>query len=161
MYGWTRADSIRGVAAALGVDQDAVAATVAAFNAAVEAGSTFDPKRLDGCATAGLRPNKTNWAQPLDTPPYYGIAMRPGVTFTYMGVRINRHARVVHQDGEPFDNLFACGEIMSGNILSTGYLAGFGITIGTVWGRQAGAQAAAIGATSAKVRSTVRELGKR
>ena len=38
--------------------------------------------------------------------------------------------------------MFAAGEIMSGNILSTGYLAGFGLTIGTVWGRIAGTRAA-------------------
>jgi tricarballylate dehydrogenase len=41
------------------------------------------------------------------------------------------------------DNLFAAGEIMSGNVLRHGYLAGFGLTIGTVSGRLAGREAAA------------------
>jgi tricarballylate dehydrogenase len=60
-----------------------------------------------------------------------------------MGVAVNADARVVSADDSPFDNIFAAGEIMSGNILSTGYLAGFGMTIGSVWGRQAGIKAAA------------------
>jgi tricarballylate dehydrogenase len=68
--------------------------------------------------------------------------MRPGITFTYMGAAIRKDARVRTEDGGVFDNVFAAGEIMSGNILSTGYLAGFGMTIGSVWGRQAGVEAA-------------------
>jgi tricarballylate dehydrogenase len=68
--------------------------------------------------------------------------MRPGITFTYMGVAVAADARVKRTDGSCFDNVFAAGEIMSGNILSTGYLAGFGMTIGSVWGRQAGTEAA-------------------
>jgi tricarballylate dehydrogenase len=58
-----------------------------------------------------------------------------------MGVRIDASARVRRKDGTRFRNVFAAGEIMSGNILSTGYLAGFGMTIGTVWGRVAGSEA--------------------
>ncbi|MBO0693401.1 MAG: FAD-binding protein, partial [Acidimicrobiaceae bacterium] len=76
------------------------------------------------------------------TSPYFGIAMRPGITFTYRGVRVNEDGRVLKVDGNPFPNVFAAGEIMSGNILSTGYLGGFGMTIGTVWGRIAGGNAA-------------------
>jgi len=93
-------------------------------------------------ATAGISPPKSHWAQPIDTPPYYGIAMRPGITFTYLGVAVTPQARVMRTDGTALRNVFAAGEIMSGNILSTGYLAGFGLTIGTVWGRIAGAEAA-------------------
>jgi tricarballylate dehydrogenase len=143
MYGWVQAGSVAAVARQLGLEPPGVEQTVAEFNAAVVDGPAFDPARLDGCRTAGLAPDKTNWAQRLDQPPYFGIAMRPGVTFTYMGVRVDEQAQVVHEDGEPFRNVYACGEIMSGNILSTGYLAGFGITIGTVWGRLAGSRAAA------------------
>jgi tricarballylate dehydrogenase len=144
MYGTTSADSIAAVAAKLGLDPMSAQRTVDEFNAAVVPGARFDPAVLDGCRTAGLQADKTNWAQRLDTPPYYGIAMRPGVTFTYMGVRINSRARVMRVGGESFANVFAGGEIMSGNILSTGYLAGFGITIGSVWGRRAGAMAATV-----------------
>jgi tricarballylate dehydrogenase len=141
MYGPARAGSVAGVAAELGLDQDAIAATVATYNTAVVAGS-FDPSRLDGCRTDGLTPPKSNWAQPVDTPPFYGIAMRPGITFTYLGVRVTADARVRTVEGGAFRNVFAAGEMMSGNILSSGYLGGFGLTIGTVWGRTAGTAAA-------------------
>jgi tricarballylate dehydrogenase len=142
MYAPAQADSISGLAASLGIDRRAVAATVTGFNAAIRPGGTFDPTRLDDCATAGISPPKSHWAQPIDTPPYYGIAMRPGITFTYLGVAVTPQARVMRTDGTALRNVFAAGEIMSGNILSTGYLAGFGLTIGTVWGRIAGAEAA-------------------
>jgi tricarballylate dehydrogenase len=69
--------------------------------------------------------------------------MRPGITFTYLGVAVTDRAQVRRVDGLVFANVFAAGEIISGNILSTGYLAGFGMTIGTVWGRIAGREAAA------------------
>jgi tricarballylate dehydrogenase len=142
MYGLTAADSIPEVATGLGLDPGVVDATVRDFNAAVVGGGTFDPAVLDDCRTMGLIPPKSHWAQRLDTPPFYGIAMRPGITFTYMGVAIRPDARVLREDGSAFANVFAAGEIMSGNILSTGYMAGFGMTIGSVWGRQAGTEAA-------------------
>jgi tricarballylate dehydrogenase len=135
------AGDIRSLASELGLSPDAVADTVSSYNAAVRPGS-FDPTRLDSCSTAGLDPPKSHWAQPLDTPPFYGIALRPGITFTYLGVGIDETARVMHESSASFENVFAAGEIMSGNILSSGYLAGFGVTIGHVWGRVAGESAA-------------------
>jgi tricarballylate dehydrogenase len=141
MYGVTTATDIGELAAALGLDGATVAATVREYNDAVVTGR-FDPAVLDDCHTTGLAPPKSHWAQRLDTPPYHGIAMRPGITFTYLGVAVDPAARVVREDGSPFANVFAAGEIMSGNVLSTGYLAGFGMTIGTVWGRRAGTEAA-------------------
>jgi tricarballylate dehydrogenase len=142
LYPPAQAGSIGALAASLGLDERAMAETVTGFNAAIRPGGTFDPTRLDGCATTGIGPPKSHWAQPIDTPPYYGIAMRPGITFTYLGVAVTPQARVLRTDGTALRNVFAAGEIMSGNILSTGYLAGFGLTIGTVWGRIAGAAAA-------------------
>ena len=130
------------VLAELRLDARAVAGTVADFNAAVKPGGTFAPAVLDDCATAGISPPKSHWAQPIDTPPFYGVPMRPGITFTYKGVAVTEQARVRRTDGTTFANVFAAGEIMSGNVLSTGYLAGFGLTIGSVWGRIAGGQAA-------------------
>jgi tricarballylate dehydrogenase len=134
------APSIRELAAALGLPSDRVVATVDAFNAAVRPGA-FDLETLDGCRTDGLTPPKSHWAQRLDTPPYWGYPLRPGITFTYLGVTVDETARVV-MDGAPSRNLFAAGEVMAGNILRRGYLAGIGMTIGTVFGRLAGAQAA-------------------
>lgn len=142
MYGPICAESLSEVGLQLGLDPVKLEETVAQFNQAIAADSVFDPTRLDGAHTVGLHPEKTNWAQPIDTPPFYGIAMRPGITFTYMGVEVDNEARVQREDGTSFANVFAAGEIMSGNVLSSGYLAGFGLTIGSVWGRIAGREAA-------------------
>ena len=87
-------------------------------------------------------PNKTHWAQRLDTPPYWAYPLRPGITFTYLGLKVDAHARVLMSDGQPAANVYAAGEVMAGNILRKGYLAGFGMTIGTVFGRIAGEEAA-------------------
>ncbi len=142
MYGAIQADSVVALAQRLGLDPQVVAGEVDAFNRAVRPG-TFDPTALDDCHTEGLTPPKSHWAQALDTPPYRAVPLRPGVTFTYLGAAVDEHARVRRQDGRTFANVYAAGEIMSGNILSSGYLAGFGMTIGTVWGRTAGQSAAA------------------
>jgi tricarballylate dehydrogenase len=142
LYPALRADDIGGLAATLGIDARALEATVAEYNASVREGA-FDPGRLDGCSTAGLCPPKSNWARRVDTPPYYAYPLRPGITFTYLGVRVDEWARVLLQDGRATSNLFAAGEIMAGNILGQGYLAGLGMTIGTVFGRIAGREAAA------------------
>ncbi|HST76551.1 MAG TPA: FAD-dependent tricarballylate dehydrogenase TcuA [Acetobacteraceae bacterium] len=142
IYPAITADSIEGVATQLGLDPAKVARTVAEYNAAAP-GENFDGSKLDGCGTHGLAPPKTNWARKIDTPPFYGYPLRPGITFTYLGVRVNERAQVLMEDGRPAGNLFASGEIMAGNILGRGYLAGFGMTIGTVFGRIAGKEAAA------------------
>jgi tricarballylate dehydrogenase len=134
-------NSIRELASALGLDADRLDETVRAFNAAVRPG-TFDHTRLDDCRTEGLDPPKTHWALALDTPPFYAYSLRPGITFTYLGVAVNREARMIMEDGRPAANVFAAGEIMAGNVLGQGYLAGIGMTIGTVFGRIAGREAA-------------------
>jgi tricarballylate dehydrogenase len=143
IYPAIAADTVEGVAAALGLDGAKVGRTVAEYNTAAGNG-LFDNAKLDGCATVGLSVPKTNWARPIDTPPYYGYPLRPGITFTYLGVRVNDRAQVLLDSGRPSSNLFASGEIMAGNILGRGYLAGFGMTIGTVFGRIAGKEAARI-----------------
>jgi tricarballylate dehydrogenase len=136
-----RAGSIAELARAFGLDAGTLESTVEQFNAAVQPGR-FDGHALDGCATAGLTPPKTHWARAIDTPPFLGYPLRPGITFTYLGVGVDECARVLMQDGRPVENLWAAGEIMAGNILGKGYLAGFGMTIGTVFGRIAGREAA-------------------
>ncbi len=136
-----RADTVEGLAVAMGLDPTALAARVAEYNAAVRPG-TFKGMALDDCRTEGLEPPKTHWARLIDTPPFVGYPMRPGITFTYLGLKVDHQARVQMADGRPSANLFASGEIMAGNILGRGYLAGFGMTIGTVFGRLAGEGAA-------------------
>jgi len=137
-----RAATVEGLARLLGLPAAACDATVREFNAACRVGA-FDHTVLDGCATAGLTPPKTHWARTIDTPPFFGYPLRPGVTFTYYGLKVDEHARV-HFGGVPAANLFAAGEIMAGNVLGKGYTAGVGMSIGTAFGRIAGAEAAAL-----------------
>ncbi len=135
------ADTIRELATKLELDPAALEEVVTAFNKSIEPG-TFDPSILDDCATKELEPPKSHWARPLDTPPFYGYPLRPGITFTYLGITVNAKAQVIMQDDRATPNIFAAGEIMAGNILGQGYLAGLGMTIGTVFGRLAGKEAA-------------------
>jgi tricarballylate dehydrogenase len=135
------APSIEALADKLTLDPAALAATVASFNAAVRPG-TFDHMALDDCATEGLTPPKTHWAQRIEQAPFYAYPVRPGITFTYLGTRVDRDARMMMTDGGRADNMFAAGEIMAGNVLGRGYAAGIGMTIGSVFGRIAGQEAA-------------------
>ena len=136
-----QAGSIRELAGKLELDPESLDATVTAFNAAVRPG-TFDDKVLDDCRTEGLDPPKSHWARRLETPPFYAYPVRPGITFTYLGTRVDKQARMQMQDGSPAANMFAAGEIMAGNVLGRGYAAGIGMTIGSVFGRIAGQEAA-------------------
>jgi tricarballylate dehydrogenase len=141
VYPPIQAPSIREIANAFQLDAPALERTVAAFNRAVCPG-TFNHTVLDDCATVGLTPPKTHWARPLDAPPFFAYPLRPGITFTYLAVTVDERAQVIMQDGTLATNLFAAGEIMAGNILGKGYLAGIGMTIGTIFGRIAGQEAA-------------------
>ncbi len=136
-----QAGSIAELAMALEIDPQALVAGVDEFNRSVRGGK-FDPGSLDDCHTEGLTPPKSHWATSIDTPPYYGYPLRPGITFTYLGVTVDEQARVIMQNDQPAKNIFAAGEMMAGNILGKGYLAGFGLTIGSVFGRIAGREAA-------------------
>jgi tricarballylate dehydrogenase len=136
-----RANSIRELALKLGLDPEALEATVRDFNSAVRPG-TFNGDTLDDCRTGGIDPPKTHWARAIEAPPFIGYPLRPGITFTYLGLKVDENARVLMRNGQPYRNLFAAGEIMAGNILSEGYTAGIGMAIGTVFGRIAGKGAA-------------------
>jgi tricarballylate dehydrogenase len=135
-----KADTLPELARALGLPVEPFMETVNAYNAACRPG-TFDHTKLDDCHTEGLTPSKTHWALPLDKPPFYGYALRPGITFTYLGLKVNDRAQV-HFGGTPSANLFVAGEMMAGNVLGKGYTAGVGMSIGTAFGRIAGMQAA-------------------
>lgn len=110
-----RADTLEQLARQLKIDPPTLAHTVREFNAACRPG-TFDHAVLDDCATVGLTPPKTHWALPIDTPPYYGYAVRPGVTFTYLGLQSDAQAGV-YFGGVRSSNLLAAGEISAGNVL--------------------------------------------
>src|SRR6187399_572916 len=133
--------SIAELAGKLELDPTALEKTITEFNAAVQPG-TFDHTILDDCRTEGVTPQKTHWARKIEHAPYLAYPVRPGITFTYLGTRVNRQARMVMKDGWPAANMFAAGEIMAGNVLGKGYAAGIGMTIGSVFGRIAGREAA-------------------
>jgi tricarballylate dehydrogenase len=138
-----KGNTIGEVAIQLNLPVDRVKETVNAFNQAVQPGS-FDHTILDDCKTKGLTPPKTHWAQRIDTPPFYGYPLKPGLTFTYFGVKVNKEAKVIMKDGKLASNIFAAGEIMAGNILPQGYVGGIGLVIGNLFGRIAGKEAANI-----------------
>jgi len=138
------ANSLPELADKLGIDSQKLVETITAFNASIVPGGTFHPGELDDCRTEVITPPKTHWAIPVDTAPFYAYPLRTGVTFTYHGVRINDHAQVKMKGGRIMENLFAVGEMVSGNVLKRGYLAGFGLTQGAVMGRIAGEVAASV-----------------
>lgn len=138
-----RAATVAELATLLELPSAKLEATVETFNRAVEPGH-FDHNLLDDCRTRGIVPGKSHWAQKIDTPPFLGYPLRPGITFTYLGVKVNEKAEVQMQETGSSPNVFAAGEIMAGNILGKGYPAGFGMTIGAVFGRIAGREAARV-----------------
>ncbi|ALM82685.1 FAD-dependent tricarballylate dehydrogenase TcuA [Bordetella sp. N] len=136
----TMANTLEELADKLGLDRATFMATLNEYNAACKVGK-FDHTALDDCHTEGIAPAKTHWARPIDRAPFYGYPLRPGITFTYLGLKVNDKA-AVHFNGVPSDNLYVAGEMMAGNVLGKGYTAGVGMSIGTAFGRIAGTQAA-------------------
>jgi len=136
----TRADTLEELAQKLGLDVAAFMQTMNDYNAACRVGH-FDHTVLDDCHTEQLLPAKTHWALPVDKAPFYGYALKPGVTFTYQSLKTDATTAVFF-GGMPSKNLFVAGEMMAGNVLGKGYTAGVGMSIGTAFGRIAGVQAA-------------------
>ncbi len=134
------ARSLAELAELLEIDPQGLIRTIDEYNAAVQPGD-FDPYRLDGKGTSGLNPPKSNWAMPIDEPPFYGYAVVCGITFTFGGLRVNRQAQVMHTSDRPIPGLFACGEIVGGFFYDN-YAGGSGLTQGATFGRIAGHAAA-------------------
>jgi len=124
-----------------GVDKEQAMKSIQEYNAAVDQESGFDPTILDGKSTKGLRLNKTNWANTLDTPPYKAYPVTCGITFTYAGLKVDDKAAVLDEKDKPIEGLYACGE-MVGGVFYYGYPGGSGLTSGAVFGRLAGYSAA-------------------
>ena len=134
------ADTLEELAEQLGVDPAGLARTVAEYNAACRPGE-YNPTALDGVHTENVQPPKTNWALPLDAPPYEGYAVTCGVTFTFGGLRIDRRAQVLDTSDNPIPGLYAAGEIVGG-LFYHNYAGGAGLMQGSVFGKIAGASAA-------------------
>ena len=140
-----RAESLEALAGKLaeaeGVDGAALLEEIACFNAAVDAATPFDPTVKDGRGTVGLPVPKSNWANPLDTPPFEAYGVTCGITFTFGGLAVDEEARVLGEDGAPMPGLFAAGELVGG-LFYFNYPGGSGLTSGAVFGRVAGRNAA-------------------
>jgi tricarballylate dehydrogenase len=128
--------------AADGMDVNGFLAEVEAYNAAVDRTTPFDPNVKDGRAARGLAVPKSNWANTLDEGPFHAFAVTCGVTFTFGGLRIDSRAQVLDTGLEPIPGLFAAGEL-TGGLFYFNYPGGSGLTNGSVFGRIAGAGAAA------------------
>ena len=124
----------------LEIDVEGFVRTMKAYNAAVQPGP-FNPAVKDGKATKGITPPKSNWAQPLDTPPYVGYAVTTGITFTFGGLRITPTGQVLDLEQRVIPGLFAAGELVGG-IFYNNYPGGSGLMAGAVFGRIAGRSAA-------------------
>ena len=136
-----RADTLEELCAKLeDVDPARALATLAAFNAAVKTDIPFDPNVKDGRGTAGLAIPKSNWANPIDQPPFVAYAVTCGVTFTFGGLRIDGQGRVIDVDGAAIPGLYAAGELMGG-LFYNNYPGGSGLMAGAVFGRIAGESA--------------------
>lgn len=137
-----QANSLEALAAIMKVDTETFTRTIGEYNHATSGKTELRMETPDGNGTRGITPPKSNWAIPINRPPFFALPLRPGITFTYMGLAVDETCRVLDQSERPFPNVYAAGEIMSGNILTRGYLAGFGMTIGSVFGELAGRMAA-------------------
>ena len=138
--------TVEEVAEGLGINRDGLTRTVREFNAAVRGGE-FNPTALDGARTEGIEPPKSNWALPLDTPPYVGYAVTCGITFTFGGLRIDDRAQVLDTEDVPIPGLYAAGELVGG-LFYNNYPGGAGLMAGAVFGRIAGDSAARLGPTT-------------
>lgn len=135
----TQANTIPELARKLNLDVDVFTQTVMEYNKACVKGE-FNHTVLDNCYTENIIPQKTHWAVPLNQPPFFAYALKPGITFTYLGLKVEADAAVRFQN-IPSPNLFVAGEMMAGNVLGQGYTAGVGMSIGTTFGRIAGKNA--------------------
>ncbi len=133
------AGSIAELAQKLEIDVDGLTRTVDAFNRACQPGD-YNPSVLDGKCTKGITPPKSNWALPIDTPPYTGFVVTCGITFTFGGLRINASGEVLDLVDRPIPGLYAAGELVGG-IFYENYLGGAGLMSGSVFGRLAGQSA--------------------
>jgi tricarballylate dehydrogenase len=134
------ANTIEELARKLEIDGEGLARTVREFNAAVQPG-VFNPAIKDGKRTRGIAPPKSNWALPIDTPPYVGYAVTTGITFTFGGLHITPEAQVIDGELRPIPGLFAAGELVGG-LFYNNYPGGAGLMAGAVFGRISGRSAA-------------------
>jgi tricarballylate dehydrogenase len=132
------ADGIAALAEAIGLPAKALLETVADYNRACVPG-TWKPLEPDNLATRDLDPPKSNWALPIDEPPFHAYPVISANVFTFGGVKVDTRARVLDLDGAPIRNLYAAGEVI-GMYFGT-YTGATSVLKGLVFGRIAGLDA--------------------
>ena len=137
------AKSIRELAEQIGIDPDALEATVDGFNASVDVEVPFDATREDQRGTRDIRPRKTNWARALTEPPFLAYGVTGGITFSFGGLAVDRSSQVLNTDGAPIDGLYANGDIVG--LFYHNYPSCSGMTRNVVFGGRAGVAAAGLG----------------
>lgn len=131
---WVTADTVTGVLEALGCSApEQGARTVEEFNAACDPGA-FDPDSLDGNDTRGLDVEKSNWALPLNEPPYHGYRVTGGITFGFGGAAQDARARALDSIGRPIPGLYVAGNT-TGGLFFDNYPGGTGLANAAVFGR--------------------------
>lgn len=133
------ADTLEALAAQAGINPATLAPTVAAFNSSIDQAVPLDLAVKDGRA-AKTTPAKSNWASPLDTPPYCAFPVTCRITFTFGGLHADGLGLVLDTYGAVIPGLFVCGEML-GSLFSGNYPGGTGLTSGAVFGRRAGSLA--------------------
>jgi tricarballylate dehydrogenase len=133
-----QADNLEGLARGIHVDPAALGSTIKDFNQSID-GGPFDPTIKDG-RRANVSPPKSNWASPIEQPPFYAYPVTCGITFTFGGLTGDDDGRVLREDGTPIAGLYVAGEARGG-LFSGNYPGGSGLTAGMVFGRRAGAVA--------------------
>ena len=134
------AQTVGELAEILGINKNALIATLDSFNAQAHEGD-YSPRELDGRSTTTLEPPKSNWAIKIDRPPFVAFTVTGGITYTYGGLKINMQAQVLDMEDKPIQGLFAAGEIVGG-IFYHNSLRAAGLMHGAVYGKLAGANAA-------------------
>jgi tricarballylate dehydrogenase len=141
------ADSLEELARKIRLEPVPLLRTIEQFNQAVRDDVPFDPSRLDGKCTVGLTPPKSNWAAPIDEPPFQAYPVTGGITFTFGGLRVNPDAQVLNTGLRPIEGLYASGDVVG--MFFYNYPSLTGQTRNVVFSRQAGRHAArAVGVTS-------------
>lgn len=133
------ADTLEKLAARLGLDPEALGRTVSEYNAACTPGP-LELTVADGVSTVGLEPPKSNWARPIDTPPYAAWPVTCAITFTFGGLRTDAEARVLDRTGSAVPGLYAVGEVAG--IYHHRYPGATSVLRALVFGRIAGRAAA-------------------
>ena len=137
------ANTLEELAQKLEISVEGLVRTVREFNAACQPGN-YNPAILDGKCTKGITPPKSNWALPIDEPPYSGFVVTCGITFSFGGLKITTDGEVEDTTGRVIPGLFAGGELVGG-VFYQNYLGGAGLMSGSVFGRIAGATAGRYG----------------